>query len=358
MTRPHPPLSFLLLTATVVAWVAVASAQETPTPFGTVVKVSRVLTEVRVVDFGGEPVLGLGPGDFRVRIDGQPAEVRSVLWIPSSAGAAATYETPAPGDAGEPVTVMPPEGQTIVIMFQIDFGLRVSRTEGILRMAPRAAEFVRNLGPGDRIALLTFGSHLRLHSDFTDDHPAMAELLTPRRILKADGHSPRPSPPLLADHLDPVAAKKAADLDDGLELVGRALDRMPGTKSLVLFGYGLGVMSAGTRITIDDGYDRAMTALSKARTSVFSLDITDADYHSLELGLRAVSEDTGGFYVRTHLFPDVAMDRLARVISSYYELEIVPPADLSDDFSIKVKVDRPRVDVYVRQYNSSQYGWR
>jgi VWFA-related protein len=333
-----------------------AGAQQTPTPFGTVVEVSRIVTEVRVVSYGGEPVLGLGSGDFRVKIDGEPAEVRSVLWIPTSAGGAATERTPSSGDTREREATPPPEGRTIVVVFQIDFGLRASRTEGILRMAPRAAEFVRRLGPDDRVALLTFGSHLRLQSDFTDDHEAMAEMLTTMNILSPGGDTPRPSPPLLGDVLDPESAMKAADLSRGLELLGEALQSMPGTKSLVLFGYGLGTMSAGPRITNDDGYYRAMTALSASRTSVFSLDITDADYHSLELGLRAVSEDTGGFYVRTHLFPEIAMKRLARVISSYYELEIIPPPDLSDNFSIKVKVDRPRVDVYVRQYNSSRPG--
>lgn len=334
------------------------SAQHTPTPFGTVVEVSRIVTEVRVVDFGGEPVLGLGPDDFRVEIDGEPAEVRSVLWIPASGDAAATQRTPNLGDTRGREAELPPEGRTIVVVFQIDLGLRASRTKGIVRMAPRAAEFVRQLGPGDRVALLTFYSHLRLHADFTDDHQSMAEMLTPTNILSSGGDSPRPSPPLLSDVLDPEAAKKAADLSRGLELLGQALQSMPGPKSLVLFGYGLGTMNAGHRITIDDGYHRAMTALSSSRTSVFSLDLTDADYHSLELGLRAVSEDTGGFYVRTHLFPEIAMNRLARVISSYYELEIIPPPDLSDDFKIKVKVDQPRVDVYVRQYNSTRPVWQ
>jgi VWFA-related protein len=329
-------------------------AQQTPTPFGTVVEVSRIVTEVRVVDYGGEAVRGLGAGDFRVKIDGEPAEVRSVSWIPTSADAADAGRTPAPGGVQEREVTLPPEGRTIIVLFQIDFGLRASRTEGILRMAPHAAEFVRSLGPDDRVALLTFGSHLQLHSDFTDDHLAMATMLTPTHILKPSGDSPRPAPPLLGDVLDPEEAKKAADLSRGLEVLGQAMQSMPGPKSLVLFGYGLGRMSAGPRITIDDGYGRAMTALSKSRTSVFSLDITDADFHSLELGLRAISDDTGGFYIRTHLFPEIAIERLARVISSYYELEIIPPPDLSDEFRLKVEVDRPRVEVYVRQHHSSR----
>jgi VWFA-related protein len=354
-------LRSIVITAVVTAAIASVpspvGSQQSPTPFGTTVEVSRILTEVRVVTFDGEPVLGLEPEDFRVKVDGQPAEVRSVLWIPSTSDAAASSEAPDAVDGPSPVAEGSVEGRTIVILFQIDFGLRVSRTEGLLRMSPRAAEFVQNLGPDDRVALLSFGSHLRLHSDFTSDHVAMAEMLGTLNILEAGGEPPAPATPLLADHLDPEAAKKAADLSTALELIGQALREFPGAKSLVLFGYGLGSMSAGWRVTIDDGYNRAMTALTQSRTSVFSLDLTDADYHSLEVGLRAVSEDTGGFFVRTHIFPDLAIDRLASVISSYYELEIIPPPELKDDFIIKVKVNRPRVDVYVRQYHPSHYGW-
>ncbi len=116
-------------------------------------------------------------------------------------------------------------------------------------------------------------------------------------------------------------------------------------------------MSAGPRITIDDSYPRAMKALADARTSVFSLDVTNADYHSLDAGLRQVAEDTGGFYVKTHLFPDTAMTKLTRVISSYYEFSIIPPPDLTEDYTIKVKVDRPRTDIYVRQDHPSPHLW-
>jgi hypothetical protein len=116
-------------------------------------------------------------------------------------------------------------------------------------------------------------------------------------------------------------------------------------------------MSAGPRITIDDSYPRAMEALSEARTSVFSLDVTHADAHSLAVGLRQVAEDTGGFYVKTHIFPDAAMTRLVRVISSYYELSIIPPPGLAEDYTIKVKVDRPRTEIYVRQDHPSPQIW-
>jgi hypothetical protein len=100
-----------------------------------------------------------------------------------------------------------------------------------------------------------------------------------------------------------------------------------------------------------------MEALTAARTSVFSLDICDADFHSLELGMRILSDDTGGFYIKTHIFPEIAVDKLARVISSYYELSIIPPDGTRDPYRIRIKVQRPRTEVHVRQYHPSSYRW-
>ena len=96
-------------------------------------------------------------------------------------------------------------------------------------------------------------------------------------------------------------------------------------------------------------YSAAIGALAAARTSVFSLDITTADWHTLEIGLRRVSEDTGGIYLKTHLFPETAMDKLVWVISSYYELSIKPPPKLKPPYRIDIRVKRPGARVYVRQ---------
>jgi VWFA-related protein len=331
--------------------------ERTPVPFGAVVEVQRIITEVRVVDYDGTPVLGLGPEDFKVKVGGERAEVRSVLWISS---ATETFEESAGAPGDEPSTAHPtrgPEGRLIVILFQTDFAMHPSRTIGLVRMAPRASEFVSGLGPNDKVAVLHFESHLELRADFTDDHLAIAEMLNATEVLRGRMDPPTAVGPLLAEHLDAEEAKDAADMARALELIGEALQPIPGTKSLVFFGYALGRMSAGNRVTIDDGYRRAMEALSAAKTSVFSLDITNADYHSLALGLRTIARDTGGFYVKTHLFPETAMKKLVRVISSYYELEIIPPPDLGDEYRIKVSVDRPRTDIYVRQDHPSREKW-
>ena len=189
-------------------------AQEPDARFGTVVEVRRIVTEVRVVGSDGNPVLGLGPEDFRVKVGGKKVDVESVLWVPTTGEAAAGAE------ARSDLVVRSSEPRLIVVVFQTDYRPNAYRLAGLVRMAPHAKEFVENLGPGDRVALLSFGSHLQLRADFTDDHQAIADMITTTKVLE-DVEVPRAaSGPSLAEHLDPHDAKKAATMARAFELPG------------------------------------------------------------------------------------------------------------------------------------------
>ncbi len=341
----------VLLTAIAIVALQLPVGAQTPTPFGTTIEVSRILTEVRVVDDSGRPIADLGPGDFRVKIDGKRAEVESASWIPTTQEAAAMVATPRDGVMPSGTVLAVPDSRLIVVLFQTDINLY--KLEGLVRMAPEAADFVRNLAPTDRVAFLTYESHLQLRSDFTTDHDALAEMITTTEILEATIDPPEPSTPRLTDYFNAKKARKAATMTEALEVVAQSLIPLHGPKTLVLFGWGVGRYNAGHRITTPK-YGSAIGALAAARTSVFSVDITTADWHTLEIGLRKVSHDTGGIYLKTHLFPDGAMDKLVRVISSYYELSILPPPKLKHPYRIDVKVDRPGARVYVRQNHATR----
>jgi len=321
-------------------------AQQTPAPFGTTVHVTRILTEVRVVDDAGYPIADLGPEDFRVKINGKRAEVESVTWIPTTSEAAAMVSTARDGVMPSDALLAEPKPRLIVVLFQTDINLY--RIKGVVRMAPQAADFVRNLAPTDRVAFLTFESHLELRSDFTIDHDALAEMITTTEILDATIEPPEPSSPRFGEYFNVKQAGKAATMSEALELVAQALAHLPGPKTLVLFGWGVGRYNRGHPITTP-GLTNAIAALTTARTSVFSLDITTADFHTLEIGLQRLSEDTGGIYLKTHLFPETAMNKLVRVISSYHELSIVPPPTLEHPYRIEVTVKRRGARTYVRQ---------
>jgi VWFA-related protein len=321
-------------------------AQQTPTPFGTTVDVTRILTEVRVADDAGYPIADLGPEDFRVKISGTRADVEAVTWIPATGEAARMVATRRRAVTPSGAVLAEPEPRLIVVLFQTDINLY--RIKGVVRMAPQAADFVRNLAPTDKVAFLTFESHLELRSDFTVDHEALAKMITTTEILDGTIEAPEPSSPRLGEYLNVRQASKAATMGCALELVAQALAPLPGPKSLILFGWGIGRYNHGHRIVTSDAIN-AIAALATARTSVFTLDITTADWHTLEIGLRRVSEDTGGLYLKTNLFPEVAMDKLVRVISSYYELSVVPPPHLEHPYRIDVKVKRRGARTYVRQ---------
>ena len=75
---------------------------------------------------------------------------------------------------------------------------------------------------------------------------------------------------------------------------------------------------------------------------MFSLDVTHADYHSLEAGLKIVAKDTGGFFERTHIFTQQALTRLAGALAGHYVLFVEKPDLAPGTHRIEVKRTRGR----------------
>lgn len=226
-------------------------------------------------------------------------------------------------------------GRLLVFLFQKDF--QGSRMSGLLRMKTWAAALTDALSSGDRAAVLTFDSHLRLHADFTNDRARLRDAIT-RSVVH---EWPKPIPPgpfpSLAAHLDAQAALDAASPETALLVLGRALTRLPGAKSILLFGWGLGRLTGGA-VEMESDYGPAQRALAKARTTVFALDIVDADYHTLEVGLKQVAQDTGGFYAKTHDSPAVAMARLSEALAGYYVLTFDKPPGRRGSHQVNVSL--------------------
>ena len=284
------------------------------------VDVERVLLDARVMDEQGEPRRDLKPADFRVKVDGRLVPVESAYWV----DAATPYAEGLAPEHASAIGAQPvPPGRLIVFFFQKD--LHPSRTPGLMRMIHEASRLLDTLHPGDRVAVASFDSHLKLWSDFTEDRESVRRgiehsvLFEDRAPLIVEG--PFPS---LAATFDPTAARHAATAEKGLLVLAEALRALPGAKSMVFFGWGLGRMSSlGVHMEAD--YGPAAAALLDSRTTVFSLDVTNADYHSLEVGLKKVARDTGGFYARTHDFPASAMKRLRRALLGHYVLVFERP---------------------------------
>ena len=280
------------------------------------VEVARVLIDARVVDGAGRPVLGLQPSDFDLRIDDKSVRVESVQWIGGEPASVPIASTPIAG-AIEPTV----RGRLIVLLVQKSFELH--RIMGLLHMMQKGGGLLARLKSDDRVAVLSFDSHLRVWLDFTGDLDHVRAVLAEDVMFRQPGLvEPAPEPSLVA-RLTQDRGRRTYTMEEALRLIANALEPLPGSKSVVLVGYGFGRLTSmvpGFGAALDDGYEEARTALQAARASVFSLDVTNADFHTLEFGLQTVSEDTGGFFARAYRFPQQAIDRVAGALEGHYVL--------------------------------------
>lgn len=272
---------------------------------------------VRVVDASGRPILGLTPEDFRVLVRGEEVPVVAVDWT-SSEGAAEPHAELLPvepvEEGGAPA---PAPGKLVVFFVQTD--LNPTRISGQMRMRPYTRDLLASLHPSDRVAVVSYDSHLKLWLDFTDDREAVHQAVDRAMIYSPEADVAPSESPSLAARFDFAEARRVASPERALEVTARALAGLPGEKTMIYLGYGLGRFgTGGVRMTPD--YKPAVKALSQARISVFVLDVTSADFHSLEVGLQSVAAVTGGTYARTFRLPSVATDKIARAISGWYVL--------------------------------------
>jgi VWFA-related protein len=310
------------------------------------VEVARVLVDARVVDVRGRPCRGLEAADFRVEIDGRPARLQSATWIGSAASPDAARQN------GRTTPVRAHAGRLIV--FFVQWSAEPTRMGGILQMLRQSAQFVDRLGPDDRAGVVLFDSRLRLRQDFTSDHARLRSALY-GGLLAEPPAAAENAAARIAAHLDAAKARKAASVETALRVLAEALAPIEGSKDLVLMGHGFGQYRplpgsiVGTA-DLDRDYEAAREALVRARATVFALDITDADEHSLAAGLVTAAEDTGGFYQKAHEFQDLAMARLEGALEGYYLLAVERPARTQRRHTIKVDVERKGTTVWARRY--------
>jgi VWFA-related protein len=315
------------------------------------ITVERIIVDARVTDGRGNPILGLTAADFRVLVDGKPSKVESVDWVPDTVAARelADLEKPPAQVNNNTLEGPPPAGRLFVLFFQNDIGRDQSRVSGHLKFLLNTDDLLSMLDPEDRVAVFSFDSHLKFRLDFTNSQRDIRSAME-SAMLFDEPNWPQVVPmPSLAKRLDPEAMKKAASAESALLLVANALRPIPGPKSLLLIGWGLGRFGS-SGVHMIPAYGPAMIALEAARTSVFSLDITDADYHSLEVGLGAISGDTGGFYEKTNRFPKQSLDRLQKTLAGHYELEVRKPEGKmpAGYHTIEVQTTRRGAEVFAR----------
>ncbi len=344
------------LGAGLLAFAVGAAGQEAPERHDTYreeARVERVVVDAYVTGADGQPIPSLTAADFRLTVDGIPEPLESADWIPVGAPEIAPLplemQTRETAEAQASASAYPP-GRLLILFFQTSF--EPSRLIGFMRMVRQAHRFVQKLLPTDRVAVVSFDSHLKLRQDFTGDR-AKIDTAIDQAILT--GQPPPPDPdasPSLAERFDFYGAKHTITPERSLLLIARAAQAIPGAKSLLYFGWGLSTVGGftGPLAMETRDYFAAMRRIAAARISIFMLDVSDADYHSLEGTLRVVADQTGGLYEKTHRFPSLAMERVGRAISGHYVLVFKTPLGPSGFHSIQVELVGRKGRVTARTY--------
>lgn len=299
---------------------AAAAADRPQEQFDETINVALDTIVVRVVDGGGRPILGLAPEDFRLTVHGREIPVTAVDWVSSTPEATAPEAESA---EFEPWLPAEPSARTAskLVVFFVQADLNPTRISGQLRLRPYTRELVASLAPSDRVAVVSFDSHLKLWLDFTTDREGVLEAVDRAMVYTPEAEVPASPHPSLAAHFDFAEALRVATPERALEMTAKALSRLPGEKTMIYLGWGLGRFGiGGVRMTPD--FRPAVAALADAHVSVFVLDVTSADSHSLEVGLEGVAAATGGTYASTFRLPGLATRWLARTISGWYVLTV------------------------------------
>jgi len=305
--------------------------------FGETITVSRVLVDVRVTNHHGVPLRDLTQDDFIVKIGNAASRVESVMFIDETTNG--IDEPSAIPNATGQTQPNPRRGRLFIVFVQTDFARNASRVSGQMHFNRYAGHFIEALQPDDRVAVFSFDSHLKFRLDFTSDKEIVANAIV--RSLRIDEPPPPPivPSPALAPRLDRDTMKRVVSSEAALLLIGNALIPIQGPKNLLLIGWGLGErtpMGVGMRRE----WTTARRVLDAARVTLFAFDTSVADYHDLEIGLQTAARQTGGFYAKTHIFPEIGLERLERTLTARYELELRVPSSLepgTHDLDIRVK---------------------
>jgi VWFA-related protein len=355
-----------------------------------------VVVDVQVVDRKGQPILGLAPADFEVRIDRQPRRVASVELV--------RFDQATP-DATPPVSaaasapsaqVRYEDGRNFVL------AIDESSFHPLHAMAAREAvrRFVRRLNPADRVGLYkypVYGAELVLTTDHQEvldrldgvvgvlDVPQSESRLTMSEIIDitagdqdvlgrvAERECPS-APGLCRKRIEFEAQSLALAFEgqvgqsvQGLRTLLRALATYQGRKTLVLVSGGLLAGDrAGGRPDVTDMIGQISRESTLANVNLYVLHLDNSfidafspkgggarasfmrDSQALGAGLERFAGTAGGALFRVQAGTgDYAFDRVLTETRAHYLLGVeADPADRDGrPHTISVSVRRRGADV-------------
>ena len=161
--------------------------------------------------------------------------------------------------------------------------------------------------PDEKIAVLAFGSSLRIMQDFTSDRVALVDAIESIRSWRFRGSPAAEAGPSLSAAVADCGRRNS--IRKAIICIGSALQTLPGTKTLLFFGWGIGRPKRDSWFV---EYPAMIEAISKARTSVFVLDVSGG-HHWLEPSLELLAADTGGLFNGGCIYEMMYCADLARI---------------------------------------------
>jgi VWFA-related protein len=157
-----------------------AKAAGNNSPFGDVIEVNVVNVDVTATDDKGRPVTGLRKGDFELLEDGKAVAVSNFETVTAAASGAQ-----AAVGAASPASPPSPDDALNLVVFFDNFNLRPPHRARVLR---QLHEFLaRQLGPGDRVMVVSYDGGLHVRVPFTGDPAAIAAGLKTLETLVTHG---------------------------------------------------------------------------------------------------------------------------------------------------------------------------
>ena len=325
----------------VAALLAVSSSALTAQepPFVERVEVARLLVDARVFDDRGRSIPDLQPSDFAVKIDGQAARVESAEWVGTfgDSARAAQGAVREARRAAEERDEIRAGSRSHLVVFLVQKDLEPRRVIGLMQISQLVDELLRPLTRADRVAVVSFDSRLRIWTDFTGNMGRVRSILSRDVIVSLPGPVSASGDVSLMPTLTEESARRISAVEHALRLIADSLEPLPGAKSLVLLGYGFGRFDARSgSVILMDGFEEASAALQRARVAVFALNVTQANYNSLQAGLETVAAHTGGLYAST--YDSRGVERVSQALVGYYVLFVEKPNLKRGEHRIEVRL--------------------
>ncbi|CAM2006523.1 hypothetical protein [Acanthopleuribacter pedis] len=325
--------------------------------------VGRVVFEVRVVDRLGQPVAGLQAENFQLKIGKKAVPILDCEWVDRRLPVERAVVDPdwkpeleqtdhAFIDEMGPLPGEPGYGKEKFTVVFFQGSINPERLSGMVRSRGFTQQVVDSLPTDGYTAVFSFHSHLQMKSDFTRDTDILEDALweavqsDPEVVFYAANY------PTLTPYFSEERGREVADVETAFLELARALRNFNGAKNLIFVGWGIGSWSPSAGMRYNGTYYRAVEELIEADVSVFSLDLTLADYHSLAEGMAKLSVQTGGAYWSLFRWPNRAVKMINGTMAGHYTLTYEHPTGLRKNAKYRLRLKNARGSLVVRDpYN-------